>query len=192
MVEPWTDNLETQVRFLTEPPVILENDMLMVKTYLAASKIHGVGCYAAEQIPKDTTIWIFDSGIDTLHTEEQLAKLSLACQEQIRKYAYWDVHYNAFVLCGDDSRFFNHSDTPSCLDKQPDGSANVTSAARDIQIGEELTSDYSTFTTTVDFPIELENRCNRIVSPIFTWKKIIDNGTRCEFEKDHDGFCGVK
>ena len=116
--------------------------MLLVKTYLAESKIHGIGCYAAERIPEGTTVWIFDGRIDTLYNEQQLSKLSPPCQEQIRKYAYFDTFYHAFVLCGDDSRFINHSNDPSCLDPHP----NIVTAARDIEIGEELTSDYSTFT----------------------------------------------
>lgn len=123
--------------------------MLLVRTYLDKSGIHGIGCFAAERIPKGTTIWVFDHGIDSLHSEFDLQQLSLASQEQIRKYAYWDVNFNAFVLCGDDSRYFNHSETPSCSDSAPGGS-NVTTAARDIEVGEELTSDYATFTPTTD------------------------------------------
>src|SRR5271167_2822884 len=92
--------------------------MLLVKTYLKESKIHGIGCFANERIPQGTTIWVFNPLIDSLHTEWQLSQLSPACQEQIRKYAYWDTQWSAFVLCGDDSRFFNHSDTPSCYDGQ--------------------------------------------------------------------------
>ena len=120
--------------------------MLLVKTYLAESKIHGIGCYAAERILKGTTVWVFDGRIDTLYNEQQLSKLSLPCQEQIRKYAYFDYFYNSFVLCGDDSRFFNHSINPNCLDPNP----HIVVAARDIEIGEEITSDYSTFTSTID------------------------------------------
>lgn len=46
----------------------------------------------------------------------------------------------------------------------------------------------------ITLPITLlvENRCERIVPPIFTWKKIIENGTRCDFETGHTGPCGVK
>ena len=45
------------------------------------------------------------------------------------------------MLCGDDGRFFNHSSTPSCDDSADD----ITVAVRDIEIGEELTVDYTTF-----------------------------------------------
>ena len=123
--------------------------MLLVKTVLHESKIHGIGCFAAERIPKGTPIWIFHTAIDTVHSEEQLRSLSPACEEQIRKYAYFHDFLKGYVLCGDDSRFFNHSETPSCLDEQPDGVTNCTSALRDIEIGEELTSNYRSFTKTI-------------------------------------------
>ncbi len=48
------------------------------------------------------------------------------------------------MLCGDDARFFNHSDTPNCFDF-PDERGGTTVAARDIDPGEELTSDYASF-----------------------------------------------
>jgi uncharacterized protein len=115
--------------------------MLLVKTTIAQSPIHGIGCFAAEGISKGTAVWRYDASIDTLHTEEQLLALAPACQAQIRKYAYFDRHFIAFLLCGDDARFFNSSATPNCLDPSP----TLTSAARDIEIGEELTSDYSAF-----------------------------------------------
>lgn len=39
------------------------------------------------------------------------------------------------------------------------------------------------------FPTE---RCDKIISPIYTWKKMVDNKSQCQLEKDHKGFCGVK
>jgi hypothetical protein len=48
------------------------------------------------------------------------------------------------VLCGDDARFFNHEDEPTCRDF-PDLDGGTTVAARDIELGEELTCDYASF-----------------------------------------------
>lgn len=45
------------------------------------------------------------------------------------------------VLCGDNARFMNHSFEPNCDD---DG-GEFTTAARDIEAGEELTCDYRRF-----------------------------------------------
>ena len=49
------------------------------------------------------------------------------------------------MLCVDHAKFFNHADDPSC-----DDDAHFTYAARDIEVGEELTSDYRRFGVTAD------------------------------------------
>ncbi len=38
--------------------------MLLIKTKLDLSKIHGIGLFAGEDIPKGTIIWRFNSLID--------------------------------------------------------------------------------------------------------------------------------
>ena len=51
-----------------------------------------------------------------------------------------------YILCSDDARFFNHSDTPNTESREVAGEDEViTVAKRDIQPGEELTDDYRTF-----------------------------------------------
>ncbi len=76
--------------------------------------------------------------IDLALTQQEIQELSEFSREQVGKYVFVNRSNGKFVLCGDDARFFNHSPTPSCSD--PDD--NTTVAARDIQKGEELTSDY--------------------------------------------------
>ncbi len=118
--------------------------MLLVKTYLDRSAIHGIGLFAAERIPKGTVVWRLSPAIDVQLRAADLERLHPAAREQIEKYTYLDRVLGTYVLCGDDARFFNHSDTPSCLD-YPDEQGGTTVAARDIEPGEELTSDYATF-----------------------------------------------
>jgi hypothetical protein len=43
--------------------------MLLVKTYLSASPIHGIGLFAAEPIAKGTVIWCFDERVDRRFTK---------------------------------------------------------------------------------------------------------------------------
>jgi SET domain-containing protein len=45
------------------------------------------------------------------------------------------------MLCGDDGRFFNHSENPNCDESVKD----LTTAIKNIEIGEELTVDYRVF-----------------------------------------------
>jgi SET domain-containing protein len=118
--------------------------MLLVKTFLAPSRIHGIGLFAAEDIPQGTVIWRRDPGIDVELTEQQLEALAPPSREQIMKYTYLDIVRRTYVLCGDDARFFNHEDAPNCVD-YPDADGGATVAARDIRAGEELTSDYEKF-----------------------------------------------
>ena len=47
-----------------------------------------------------------------------------------------------YVLCGDNGRYFNRSDTPSTVSDAI--SFGDDRAARDLAAGEELTSDYRT------------------------------------------------
>ena len=118
--------------------------MLLVKTYLAESGIHGIGLFAAQRIPKGTVVWRLEPALDLELTEAQIEALAPAAREQIEKYIYLDHELRKLVLCGDDARFFNHSEEPNCHDF-PDADGGTTVAARDIAEGEELTSDYSRF-----------------------------------------------
>ena len=118
--------------------------MLLVKTYLAPSRIHGIGLYAAQPIPAGTVVWRLHPALDLELTDADMAELSDPAREQIRRYTYLDLVRGTHVLCGDDARFFNHSDHPNCHDF-PDADGGTTVAARDIGEGDELTSDYSRF-----------------------------------------------
>ena len=40
--------------------------MLLVRTYLDRSAIHGIGLFAAERIPKGTVLWRLEPSIDLL------------------------------------------------------------------------------------------------------------------------------
>ncbi len=105
--------------------------------------IAGIGLFADQMIPKGAIVWEFTPGIDIILSREDIEKLSLVGQEQIHNYAYVDPALdNKYVLCGDDARFFNHSDSPNCDDTPP---SKVTTAIRDIAPGEELTCNYKIF-----------------------------------------------
>lgn len=119
--------------------------MLLVKTKLAHSAIHGIGLFADEFIPKGTIIWKFNPVIDITLCLDQIEKLSEPSCEQIKKYTYRSMISGCYVLCGDDARFFNHSTEPNCYDVCESQEQDLTIARRDIEKDEELTSDYSLF-----------------------------------------------
>ena len=119
--------------------------MLLVKTKLDISHIHGIGLFAEEFISKDTIIWRFHPFIDLRLTEEQIEQLAEPSCAQTRKYSYREKHSGLYVLCGDDARFLNHSGVPNCFDFYHDAEQDLTVASRDISKGEELTCDYALF-----------------------------------------------
>jgi SET domain-containing protein len=114
--------------------------MLLVKTYLAASGVHGIGLFAAEQIPSGTVIWRFDARIDRCFTEVERLALPEPARSFAAIYSYPEfVGSENYNLDGDNARFMNHSESPN-TDCEID-----TIATRDIASGEELLCDYRQF-----------------------------------------------
>src|SRR3712207_1421002 len=116
--------------------------MMMVETELKASPIHGLGVFLTEPVRKGELIWRFDSRIDLIYTAEEIATLPSHVQRYLRTYTTWHEATGVYVLCGDNGRYFNHSDTPTTISNAI--SFGDDRAARDLTAGEELTSDYKT------------------------------------------------
>lgn len=123
--------------------------MILVKTKLKKSSLHGVGIFADEFIPKGTRVWEFCPFFDLVLTKQQLNQLSVPARAQVLHYAYISKKTGRYVLCSDDSRFFNHQAPPNVICQVPEGSdsdeALVCFACKDIFPGEELTNDYAEF-----------------------------------------------
>ena len=117
--------------------------MLLVNASAGKSKLHGIGLFAREFIPKGARIWVLKLEFDLLLTEQEVAALSAASQRQVRHYSYFDEKLQKFVLSSDDDRFTNHSDTPNTKD-----CGHHSEAVADIQPGEEITADYVEIGTT--------------------------------------------
>jgi SET domain-containing protein len=120
--------------------------MLLVRTRLDRSPIEGIGLFAAECIPRGAIVWQFAPGFDLVLTQRDIRALSLQAREQVERYAYLDRRTGELILCGDDARFFNHSDHPNVVDARNDPGRCV--ASRDISMGEELVCDYYEFDVT--------------------------------------------
>ena len=117
--------------------------MLLVKTELRPSKIHGLGVFAAELIPTGTVVWRFQPNFDFRVSEELVSALPAVARDRLLHYsAKWGGGY---VISADDARFLNHSEDAN-LKTYEDPDCDI--AIRDIQIGEELTEDYREFDDT--------------------------------------------
>lgn len=82
--------------------------MLLVKTYLDKSKIHGIGVFAAERIPKGTKIWRFVEGYDRAWSPKQFKKLPKAARDYLKDYAYNADGEILFTV--DNDHYINHSE----------------------------------------------------------------------------------
>jgi hypothetical protein len=60
-------------------------------------------------------------------------------------YGYLDRNVQRIILCFDDARFVNHSDSPNVATDYALDAYGVDVALRDIARGEELTMDYANF-----------------------------------------------
>lgn len=117
--------------------------MLLVPTYLAPSPIHGIGCFATEFISRGTLLAVFDYQFDRVFTPADVASLPPFMQAWLETYGYWQD--GACWVNFDNLRFVNHSADPNTQQGKIKDYAR-----RDIQAGEELTADYSTFDTSFD------------------------------------------
>ncbi|MEW6323321.1 MAG: SET domain-containing protein [Acidobacteriota bacterium] len=116
--------------------------MLLVKTQVDKSPIHGLGLFAAEPIAKGTPIWRFTPGLDLDLDTSVLDVQPAAFRKRLLHYGYIDPRLNRYILCCDDARFINHSDKPNIQSDFSLDRYGIDAAARDIETGEELTIDY--------------------------------------------------
>jgi SET domain-containing protein len=119
--------------------------MLRVKTTIGPSKIHGIGLFANQLIPKGTLIWEFDEGLDTVVREEDLADLPEDALEQVLNFTYIDKNSRERVFCADNICFNNHSINPNLIHLYEGRKHGRSFAVRDIKKGEEITVDYWDF-----------------------------------------------
>jgi SET domain-containing protein len=116
--------------------------MLLVRTVLRPSSIHGIGLFAAERIAAGAPVWRFVREFDRvlppvirLRFPQYLTLL--------QRYAQRCPMTDQYVLCVDDAKYMNHSDDPNVLVRAPLWDATLThDAIRDIEEGDELTCDY--------------------------------------------------
>ena len=112
--------------------------MLLVKTYVDKSKIHGLGVFAGEPIRKGTKIWRFVEGFDRRYSPKQFARLPKPAREFLKSYGYRVDGEVLFTV--DNDRHMNHSEKPNTYLK-----SGYAIARCNIRKGEEITNDYREF-----------------------------------------------
>jgi len=116
--------------------------MMLVRTRVGPSAIHGMGLLAAEFIARGAAVWRFEPGFDHDFSPEQFAALPELARAHTRWFCFVSRENGHVVLSGDHACFINHSLEPS-TGALPNAPTPVTTVAlRDIQAGEEITCNY--------------------------------------------------
>lgn len=115
--------------------------MLLIRTGITVSPIHGVGCFACDSISAGTMVWQLDPRIDLVFARDEILAMPRAMQIFLVQYASKDVGQDRYVYCSDNARFINHAGSPNLVHNAVT-SATAMFARRDIAPGEELTLDY--------------------------------------------------
>lgn len=114
--------------------------MMMVQTELRPSSIHGIGTFLLEDVKAGSLIWRFDSRIDRVFADSELATFPETLRDFLSVYSTYHEQSGLWVLCGDNGRHFNHSDDPNTVSLGVGFGDDV--AAADLPVGTELTTDY--------------------------------------------------
>ncbi len=114
--------------------------MLLINASAGRSRIHGKGLIARELIPAGTLVWTLKPGFDVELTKGQFEDLAPNARDQVARYIYTDVATGNYILCSDDAKYMNHSDTPNTRTE-----GHRTVAIADIQPGQEITCNYYEF-----------------------------------------------
>jgi len=114
--------------------------MLLIKTYLDRSSIHGLGVFAGEFIRKGTKVWRFVEGFDRAYSPRDFAKLPKPAREFIQHYGYRVD--GEILLTVDNDHHINHSE-----DANTHWANGHIVASRDIPKGTEITNYYRLFDT---------------------------------------------
>jgi SET domain-containing protein len=145
--------------------------MLLVNTYIQKSPIHGTGLFAAQDICAGQIIWAFHAHLDLCLDSSYYDLLTKPAQDFIQNFSYWSSRQKKYIVCLDNARFMNHSQSPNTktafyedLNAISEEVKNQTAmlaanwalvnlkegctvALRDIKTNEELLCNYET-----DFP----------------------------------------
>jgi SET domain-containing protein len=115
--------------------------MLLIRTRVGPSPIHGSGVFACETVLPGTAVWQFEPAFDRVIAEAELPKTPSAFREYIDMYAYYSADLGGRLLLPcDHAKFLNHSAHPNTRTLP-----FMSVASRLIETGDEITCDYGAF-----------------------------------------------
>jgi SET domain-containing protein len=116
--------------------------MMLIRTRLGPSVIHGMGLFAVEPVRAGTPIWRFQPGFDHDFSPAQFEALPALARAHTRWFCFVSRHDGHVILSGDHACFINHSAKANT--GAPPGLEGpvITVALRDIAANEEITCNY--------------------------------------------------
>ena len=112
--------------------------MLLIRTHLGPSLIHGIGVMATEPVAAGQVIWRFAPGLDLVIPAADRATLPEAFGAYLDTYGYEAPDFpGGTVLSCDHAKFLNHAETPNTIIRGRETLALVALAP-----GDEITCDY--------------------------------------------------
>jgi uncharacterized protein len=115
--------------------------MLLIRTRIGPSMIHGTGVFALQAVEVGEAVWRYDPAFDRLIGDAEVAQAPEAFRAFLDTYAYRSLDVpGGIILPCDHARFLNHSNDPNTQEHP-----FVSLARKPIAIGDEITCDYAAF-----------------------------------------------
>lgn len=121
--------------------------MLLVRTVVKESAIHGLGVFAVEPIRRGEAVWAYEPSLDRIIPVAALDAYPDHVVEYLETYCEYFPELDVLVLSGDNDRYTNHADDPNTVVVLPNVPEARMVAVRDIAAGEEITCDYTVIRT---------------------------------------------
>jgi SET domain-containing protein len=132
--------------------------MLLIKTFLDRSSLHGIGLFANEDLKAGALVWEFNCLVDLKFTLKDWhsfkKRISLQSYKNLLQLSYKEDGF--IYLCIDNAQFMNHS--LSCCNIGHQGFLkNRMYALRTILKGEELLCNYLAYSDPDDHSAQMLN-----------------------------------
>ena len=112
--------------------------MLLVKCELKSSSIQGLGVFLLESVNKGEVVWQYDPRCDIIIPPSTFNTSPESFKNYLKHYGALCYELDGgWLICGDLASFFNHSYFPTLITLPW-----VCIAAKDLEIGTELTENY--------------------------------------------------
>jgi hypothetical protein len=115
--------------------------MLLVKTHLDKSLIHGLGVFLDEDVVQGQILWKDVAGFDLVFTADSIKDLPQFYKDFVQIYAS-PLKDDQLHLCCDNAKFLNHSTSPNMQLINING-IEYFSALSDLKAGTELVCNYN-------------------------------------------------